>query len=134
MAQVERISFSSPPALVKAFDCTLRTLGYKDRSKALQVAARDFITEYTWKTGQEEGAGAILLTYDHESHGLQEALTKIQHRFRNVVNSTTHIHLDKSKCLEIISVKGDVSRIQALAKGIMRKRGVLQLKLSIVNP
>ena len=38
--------------------------------------------------------------------GLQEALTDIQHRFRSVVNSTTHIHLDESRCMEIISVRG----------------------------
>jgi len=49
-----------------------------------------------------------------------------------VVNSTTHIHLDESRCLEIISVRGRMDRIQALAKYIMRKRGVTQLKLSTV--
>lgn len=132
MARAERISFSTPPSLLKQFDDSLRTLGYKDRSKALQIAMRNFVTEYAWrKEGGEPGAGAILLTYDHSSHGLQEALTDIQHEFRSVVNSTTHIHLDESRCLEIISVRGKMDRIQALAKDIMKKR-VMQLKLSTV--
>jgi CopG family nickel-responsive transcriptional regulator len=131
--KVERISFSTPPALLKQFDDSLTMLDYKDRSKALQIAMRNFITEYAWrKEAEESGAGAILLTYDHSSHGLQEALTDIQHQFRSVVNSTTHIHLDESRCLEIISVKGRVDRIQALAKNIMKRRGVKQLKLSTV--
>ena len=133
MVKVERISFSTPPELLKQFDDSLRTLGYKDRSTALQIAMRNFITEYAWR--KEEGkpaAGAILLTYDHSSHGLQEALTDIQHQFRSIVNSTTHIHLDESRCLEIISVRGKVERIQSLAKNIMKKRGVTQLKLSTV--
>jgi CopG family nickel-responsive transcriptional regulator len=135
MARVERISFSTPPNVLKQFDNTLSMLGYKDRSKALQIAMRNFVTEYAWrKEAGKEGAGTILLTYDHGSHGLQEALTEVQHRFRGVVNSTTHIHLDESRCLEIISVRGKMEQIQALAKSIMRKRGVTQLKLSTVAP
>jgi CopG family nickel-responsive transcriptional regulator len=133
VVRVERISFSTPPALLKQFDASLTMLGYKGRSKALQIAMRNFITEYAWrKEAGKSGAGAILLTYDHSSRGLQEALTDIQHQFRSVVNSTTHIHLDESRCLEIISVRGKLERIQALAKNIMKKRGVMQLKLSTV--
>jgi CopG family nickel-responsive transcriptional regulator len=133
MVRVERISFSTPPALLKQFDDSLKILGYKDRSKALQIAMRNFVTEYTWREREDErGAGAILLTYDHDSHGLQEALTDVQHQFREVVNSTTHIHLDQSRCLEIISVRGEIGRIQRLAKQIMKKHGVTQLKLSTV--
>ena len=133
LAKVERISFSTPPALLKQFDNSLRTLGYNDRSKALQIAMRNFITEYAWKKETEKpGAGVILFMYDHESHGLQEALTDIQHEFRGIVNSTMHIHLDKSRCLEMISVRGRMERIQALARGIMKRRGVMQLKLTSI--
>jgi len=132
--RAERISFSTPLSLLKQFDDSLRILGYKDRSKALQVAMRNFVTEYAWaKENGKRGAGAILLTYEHGSHGVQEELTDIQHGFRKVVNSTTHIHLDESRCLEIISVKGKIGDIQALAKRIMKRRGVAQLRLSTVS-
>ena len=133
LVKVDRFSFSTPPNLMKQFDESLRAIGYKDRSKGLQVAMRNFISEYAWREREgRSGAGAILLTYDHESHGLQEELTDIQHEFRSVVNSTIHIHLDESRCLEIISVRGKMERIQELAKNIMRMRGVTQLKLSTV--
>jgi CopG family nickel-responsive transcriptional regulator len=132
--KVERISFSTPPILLKQFDDSIRNLGYGDRSKALQIAMRNFITEYSWKKHEDaEGAGAILLTYDHDSHGLQEALTDIQHQFRGTINSATHIHLDESRCLEIISVRGKMKGIHSLAKAIMRMRGIMQLKISIVG-
>jgi CopG family nickel-responsive transcriptional regulator len=134
VGRVERISFSTPPALLKQFDDSLRMLGYRDRSKALQIAMKNFVTEYSWKQGQQVGAGAILLTYNHETHGLQEALTDIQHHFRTIINSTTHIHLDESRCLEMISVRGRTEHIQALAKAIMKVRGITQMKLSTVAP
>jgi len=134
MARVGRISFSTPSALVKQFDQSLSTLGYEDRSKALQMAMRNFITEYAWKAERGKlGAGAVLLTYDHRSHRIQEELTHAQHQYRDVVSSTMHIHLDEFSCLEIISVKGRLERIQMMAKELMKTKGVSQFKLSTIS-
>jgi CopG family nickel-responsive transcriptional regulator len=133
LTKVDRFSFSTPPKLMKRFDDSLKAIGYKDRSKGLQVAMRNFITEYAWKVERGTvGAGAVLLTYDHRSHGVQEALTDVQHHYRDTIGSTTHIHLDESRCLEIISVKGRLERIQDMAKELMKTKGVSQLKLSMV--
>jgi CopG family nickel-responsive transcriptional regulator len=134
MAKVERTSFSVSPALLSRFDEVIRKMGYEERSRALQIAMTNFITEYTWTTEKgRAGVGAILFTYSHRPHGLQEALVEVQHQYRDVVNSTTHIHLDESRCLEIISVRGQTARIKELAKRLMKTRGVTQLKLSVVD-
>jgi len=134
MVNVERTSFSVSPALLNRFDDIIRRMGYEDRSRALQIAMTNFITEYTWTIEKGgAGVGAILFTYSHRPHGLQEAIVEIQHQYRDVVNSTTHIHLDESRCLEIISVRGQTARIQELARRLMKKRGVTQLKLSVVD-
>jgi len=134
MPRVERISFSTPPTLMKQFDQSLNAIGYKDRSKALQIAMRNFITEYSWKAEKGKlGAGAVLLTYNHEAHGIQEELTHAQHRYRDVISSTMHIHLDELRCLEIISVRGKLERIQMMAKELMKTKGVSQFKLSTIS-
>jgi CopG family transcriptional regulator, nickel-responsive regulator len=134
MAKVERTSFSVSPSLLSRFDEVIRKMGYEDRSRALQIAMTNFITEYTWTMEKgRAGVGAILFTYSHRPHGLQEALVDVQHQYRDVVNSTTHVHLDESRCLEIISVRGQTDRIQELARKLMKTRGVTQLKLSVVD-
>lgn len=134
MTRVERTSFSVSPALLKRFDDAVRKMGYEDRSRALQIAMTNFVTEYTWALGKRKtGVGAILLTYSHRPHGLREVIVDIQHQYRDVVNSTTHIHLDKLRCLEIVSVRGQTARIQELAKRLMKTRGVTQLKLVVVD-
>jgi CopG family nickel-responsive transcriptional regulator len=134
MAKVERTSFSVSPSLLSRFDEVIRKMGYEDRSRALQIAMTNFITEYTWTTEKgRAGVGAVLFTYSHRPHGLQEALVDVQHQYRDVVNSTTHIHLDESRCLEIVSVRGQTDKIQELARKLMRTRGVTQLKLSVVD-
>ena len=133
MGRVGRISFSTPSSLVKQFDESLNALGYEDRSRALQIAMRNFITEYACKAEKGKlGAGAVLLIYDHETHAIQEELTHAQHRYRDVISSTMHIHLDESRCLEIISVKGKLERIQIMANELMKTRGVSQFKLSTI--
>jgi CopG family nickel-responsive transcriptional regulator len=134
MAGVERTSFSVSPSLLSRFDEAIRKMGYEDRSRALQIAMTNFITEYTWTMEKgRAGVGAILFTYSHRPHGLQEALVDVQHQYRDVVNSTTHVHLDESRCLEIISVRGQTDKIQELARKLMKTRGVTQLKLSVVD-
>jgi metal-responsive CopG/Arc/MetJ family transcriptional regulator len=45
-----------------------------------------------------------------------------------------HIHLDEFRCLEIISMKGNLERIQTMARELVKIKGVFQLKLSTVFP
>ncbi len=130
---VVRFSVSTPPNLLKEFDEVVEVMGY-DRSRAVQLAMRNFITEYRW-THEVDGVGlgALVTVYDHEYRGLEEALTEIQHESRAIVNSSMHVHLDERRCLEIIAVKGGLEVIRNLAQGIMGRKGVEQLKLAVVT-
>jgi CopG family nickel-responsive transcriptional regulator len=130
---VSRFSVSVPPQLLSEFDKTITRLGY-DRSKAIQLAMRNFLTEYKWKL-EKTGvvAGTVTVIYDHEVKGLEENLTDVQHFYRNIIGSTMHIHLDERTCLLVIAVKGEIKRIQEFSKEIMNKRGVKQLKLVTVT-
>lgn len=127
---VLRFSVSVPPELLKKFDEAIKRMGY-DRSKAIQLAMRNFLTEYMWKHEEEEMvSGTMTIIYDHEVKGLEESLTDTQHLYRNIISSTMHIHLDERNCLLVIAVKGEVKAIQNLAKELMSKRGTKQLKLA----
>jgi CopG family nickel-responsive transcriptional regulator len=130
---VSRFGVSAPPELLTEFDETIARMGY-DRSKALRLAMRDFLTEYKWKH-KEEGAvaGTFTIIYDHEVKGLEESLTDTQHLNRNIINSTLHIHLDERNCLLVITVKGEVKAIRDLARELMSKRGIKQFKLTVVS-
>jgi CopG family nickel-responsive transcriptional regulator len=131
---VVRFSVSVPPRLLEDFDKAIGEMGY-ERSNAVRLAMQNFLTEYRWKAEKEgAGVGALVMIYDHETRGLEETLTEIQHEYRTVMNSTTHIHLDDQNCLEILAVKGVVKTIQTLAKRLMGEKGVKQLKLVTLTP
>jgi len=75
----------------------------------------------------------LRLLYDHTAKGLEEALTDTQHSYEGVITSSLHVHLDEQNCLEMIAVRGEGGKIKELAKELATKRGVKQLKLSIIQ-
>lgn len=134
-AGVVRFSVSLPPTLVKEFDDVWRSMGYENRSKAVHDAMRAFISEFKWTQGKMEYvAGVILVLYYLDKPNLLEKIVSAQHKFRSIISSTTHIHLEEDKCLEIIAVNGRVSEIKSLAQELMAKKGVKQVKVAVVAP
>ena len=133
--RVSRISISIPQDLLRSFDDHIKRLGYDNRSKAIQDAMQNLITESKWmceKMGR--GIGAIAMVYDHGVKGLEEELTDVQHNFEETICSSMHVHIDEENCLEIIAIRGKASDVRDLAQELKTKRGVKELKLAIVTP
>ena len=129
---VSRFSVSVPPELLTEFDEMIKRRGF-DRSKAIQLAMRNLLIDDIWKYEEKgEAAGTITLIYDHETTSLEENLTDVQHHSRDIIVSTMHIHLDEQNCLLVIAIKGEVKKIQNLAKDLTTQRGIKQLKLVTV--
>jgi len=134
MAKIIRVGVTFPPELLKDFDEVIDTIGYGNRSKAVQDAVRIFVSEK--KLLQKESgsqAGVLMILYDHETRGLESALTHIQHNYARIVCSTMHIHLSERDCLEAIAVKGDGVEIRKLSDELASKNGV-KLSRTIVVP
>lgn len=130
---VARISMSLPPSLLDELDAVIQEIGF-DRSKALQQAIRDFITNYRLEfKPASTGVGTITLLYEHDASGLENQLTEIQHHHTDLITSTTHIHLDGHHCLLVILVKGLASQIHELSRTIQSLRGIRQIKLTILT-
>lgn len=128
---VSRFSVSVDPVLLDEFDKVISGQGY-NRSTAVQIAMRDFLTEHKWKDDEGVVVGALTLMYDHHIGGLSESLNELQHDFYNIISSTTHVHMDHDNCLEILAVKGDASKIKKLSNELSVIRGIKQIKLSLM--
>ncbi len=133
MTGVARISISLPPELLKEFDELVKKLGF-ERSQAVQRAMRNFITDYRWlEKAEGDVAGAIVVVYSHEKHGVEEELTDIQHHYLEYVKSALHIHLDEEHCMLIIAVKGPASEVRTLAEKLLSTEGVLQSRVTVIS-
>jgi CopG family nickel-responsive transcriptional regulator len=116
-------------------DETIEKMGYDNRSKAIQDAVRSFLAEHRMLQKQRgTSAGVIVMVYDHEVRGLEDALIEAQHKYRHVICSSLHVHLSESECLEAVAVKGDADEIRRLAQELETKKGVKQVKSTIISP
>jgi CopG family nickel-responsive transcriptional regulator len=133
--KVTRFSVSLPPPLLRRLDETWKSMHYKDRSKAIHDAVRSFISEFEWmKKESGQITGAILVLYYLDKPGLLDEIMKVQHQFKNLISSTTHLHLEENKCLEMIAVRGNTKEVRSLAQTLMAKKGVKQVKVAALAP
>jgi CopG family nickel-responsive transcriptional regulator len=133
--KVTRFSVSLPPPLLRRLDETWKSMHYEDRSKAVHDAVRSFISEFEWMQ-KESGqiTGAVLVLYYLDKPGLLDEIMKVQHQFKNVISSTTHLHLEENKCLEMIAIKGNTKEVRNLTQALMAKKGVKQVKVAALAP
>jgi len=129
--KVTRFSVSLPPPLLKRLDEAWKSMQYEDRSKAIHDAVRSFISEFEWmQKDNGQITGAVLVLYYLDKPGLLDEIARVQHQFRNVISSTTHLHLEENKCLEMIAVRENTQEVRSLTQILMAKKGVKQVKVA----
>ncbi len=135
MTKIVRVGVTFPPDLLKDLDDVIQEIGYDSRSKAIQDAVTSFVTEQRL-LHKEQGkkAGVLVMVYDHDVKGLEDDLIESQHHHRNVINSVLHVHLSDKECLEAIAVKGEAEDIRSLAQELTTRKGVKQVRSTIVSP
>jgi CopG family nickel-responsive transcriptional regulator len=124
LGKIERFSVSLEGELLRAFDGYIDQMGYASRSEAVRDLIRDRLVVREWQDPKTDGVGVVTLVYDHHQRDLPEKLTELQHRFFKEIVSTTHIHLDRHNCLEVIIVRGRASRLQSIADLLISTKGV----------
>ena len=135
MTKIVRVGVTFPPELLKDLDETIEEMGYESRSKAIQDAVTSFVTEQRLLHKQKgKKAGVLVMVYDHDVKGLEDELIEAQHHHRNVINSVLHVHLSDKECLEAIAVNGNAEDIRKLAQELATRKGVKQLRSTIVSP
>ena len=134
MNKIVRVGVTFPPDLLSELDEVLDEMGYESRSKAIQDSVRALVSEHKWlREKKGKRVGVLVMLYDHEVKDLDEALIDTQHKHADVIYSSMHVHISERDCLEAIAVRGEAEEIRKLAQELKTKRGVKQVKLSIVS-
>jgi len=130
---IVRFSVSVPASLARQLAQMAREKGYDNRSLAIADMIRDHLVEHQQQLGDKEIAGTITLVYDHHKHGLQEALTDLQHDHHELIISSLHVHLDHHNCLEVLVVRGPAGEVRRMADRLIGAKGVKHGKLTITT-
>src|SRR3954451_15069271 len=131
-----RFSVAIGGELLERVDCYREAHRYANRSEAVRGLMRGALIEDVIAHDQSEAVGVVTLIYDHHAGRVSERLTELQHRHLSRVVTTTHVHLDALRCLEVILLRGPARRIRELADGLIGTKGVEtgRLVLSSATP
>ena len=128
---VERVGVSFEPELLDKFDILIRNKGYTNRSEAIRDLVRKSILESEIKAEKGDVIGTLTIIYDHNAGDVTNQLLHLQHHHLAEITSTTHIHVDKHLCLEVLIVRGKAKNVIKLADNIKAVKGVKHGELVI---
>lgn len=130
---VERVGVSFEPKLLNKFDILLKKRGYTNRSEAIRDLVRKEIIEAGIKEEEGEVIGTLTIIYDHEIGDLTNKLLHLQHHHHKEISFTTHIHVNDRICLEIVVIRGQLSRVKKFSENIKALKGVKHGQLAITK-
>ena len=119
-----RFSVAIGGELLDKFDRYRADHRYPNRSEAVRGLMRAALIEEAISSDDEEAMGVVTLIYDHHVGRVADRLTELQHLHLAHVITTTHVHLDARRCLEVILLRGPTKLVRELADGLIGTRGV----------
>ena len=119
-----RFSVAIGGELLQKFDRYREAHQYPNRSEAVRGLMRSALIEEVVTNDDAETMGVVTLVYDHHAGRVSERLTDLQHHHLASVVTTTHVHLDASRCLEVILLRGPARLVRELADRLIGTKGV----------
>lgn len=131
-----RFSVAIGGELLQRFDRYRQAHQYPNRSEAVRGLMRAALVEEAVTHDEGDAMGVVTLIYDHHASRIAERLTDLQHHHIDRVVTSTHVHLDAHRCLEVILLRGPARTLRDLADGLIGTKGVEtgRLVLSAASP
>jgi len=133
MAGLTRFGVSTESDLLARFDRIVEHEGIPSRSEAFRDLIRARVLEQDAADVNASAIGVLSLVYDHHKRDLQDHLTDLQHDHHREIISTTHVHIDHHRCLEVILLRGRVGLIKKIATLLSTPKGILYNRLVITT-
>ncbi len=121
---VERVGVSFEPELLNKFDELIKNKGYTNRSEAIRDLVRKSIIETVTEAGNGDVIGTLTIIYDHDVGDVTNQLQHFQHFHLSDIIATTHVHMEKHTCLEVLVLRGKAKNVGKLADHIRAIKGV----------
>jgi CopG family nickel-responsive transcriptional regulator len=130
MPELIRLSLSIEKPLFERLERLAKQSGYTNRSEFVRDMVRQRLVQSEWEKDREV-LGTITLIYNHHQRQLSEKLIHLQHHHHAAVKVTTHVHLSRDLCAEVIVVQARASQVRELTDLLRRQKGVLHADLTM---
>jgi CopG family nickel-responsive transcriptional regulator len=125
------INVSLPDEMIEKLDGIVKERQYVSRSEIVRDALRTLFSEVEWTSRLTGAALAVVtMTFSVERRGVFEEISRLQHRYEDIISTTLHNHM-RGSCLEVILTRGDIARIRELAERLKAIRGIEVVKVTV---
>lgn len=108
------VSLSLPESMLESMDKLGDALGFTGRSELIRAAMRLMIDENKeWSSMSGEINGLVVVTHDQE---FEEPVTKLKHRFEDIVRTHVHSKTSSSVCVELFLVHGPAKKVVEMSR------------------
>jgi len=119
-----RFSVAIGGELLRRFDDYRERHRHANRSEAVRGLMRAALIDEAVDEATTDAMGVVTLIYDHHASRIAKRLTDVQHAHLDMVLTTTHVHLDAARCLEVILLRGHAADVRRLADDLIGTKGV----------
>ena len=125
------INVSLPDEMMERLDGIVKERQYASRSEIVRDALRTLFSEVEWTSRLTGTALAVVtMTFNMERRGVFEEVSRLQHKYEDIISTTLHNHM-RGSCLEVILTRGDIARIRELAEKLKAIRGIEVVKVTV---
>jgi CopG family nickel-responsive transcriptional regulator len=118
------VSISIEPEILARLDGWVAARGFPSRSNGIQHLVRAELDALAVSDGNGPAVATVTYVYYRHHRDLLERLARVQHEHAEEVVASTHVHLDRERCLEVLILRGPARRVRALGERIVATRGV----------
>ena len=123
------MSVSLNEEIIESLD-KLKSLGFSGRSEIIRAGIRNLLSDERMKEDLKGEINSLLLAVHYEDS--DDQVSSIRHDFDKIIIVHLHNKIDKERCLEIFSLKGDAKDVKEISRQLQINKRMHFVKLIVV--
>ncbi|MGI0006705.1 MAG: CopG family ribbon-helix-helix protein [Nitrosotalea sp.] len=123
------VSISLNDNILKEMDDLQKEFGFTGRSELIRAGIRMLLSDKIEKEKQTGDIGCVL-TVTHEEEE-EESVTKIKHRYEDIIQTHLHCKIKNNKCLELFILNGKATKVNEMSREFQASDEMEHVKLTI---
>lgn len=123
------MSVSLNEEIIESLD-KLKSLGFSGRSEIIRAGIRNLLSDERMKEDLDGEINSLLLAVHDEDS--DDQVSSIRHDFDKIIIVHLHNKIDRDRCLEIFSLKGDAKDVKEISRQLQINKRMHFVKLIVV--
>src|SRR5207247_1713918 len=129
-AWTSRVIGTSRLAMIRTMRELQNSQGFTGTSELVRAALRLLVADAREKESTKGPVEAVIVVTHSEDR--EEPVTRIKHRFDDVVKTHIHNKAGKGTCVEVFLVEGDGAKAATMAKAFQREDDIKAVKMVVL--